>query len=286
MVSDLLLQGKPVRPVFIKTRSSSAVAKKKTNSTKPGRSTTTTTTATTNVVPVERKENVAFATTEPSCSYTTRQNIIPHARAVRTPKGLRPKMKRDGFKFKSEKPSSKSINHIMHNMQNTNCLVRQRLKAESSNKLGTIKEKTPKSKRGTSESDLDRVQLREICFVKDGEGKTVIAKYTTTSEDKTEECDDNLIVSWDSSNTQHATVFSQKHSVQPFLPSKSLVEPGCSGISGRQGAFRVHNFARSNSFTKNKRNKRSLRRLATSVEQTPKVEKLKKRKKTKGNKVG
>lgn len=186
-------------------------------------------------------------------------------------------MKRDGFKFKNDKPSSKSINHIMHNMQNTNCLVKQRLKADTATKLGPIKEKTAKMKRGTSETDLDKVQLREICFVKDGEGKTVIAKYTS-SESKSEGCDDNLIVSWDASSS-HATVFSQKQTVRSCVPSKSSVEPGCS----KQGAFRVHNFTRTNSFTK--RGKRSLRRLVTSVEQTPKAEKMKKRKKTKG-KVG
>lgn len=257
MVSNFLLQGKPVRPVFIKTRSTTVVTKKTTKGS--GRT-----------VPIERKENIVISDallTQPSCSYTTRQH---HTRTIRTGKKIRPKMKKDGFKFKNvahEKPSTKSINHIMHNMQNTNCLVRQRLKNENKEK----------SKRGTSETDLDRVQLREICFVKDGDGKKVIAKYTS-SESKSESCDDNLIVSWDPLST-HPTVFSQKH---PFIPSKSSVEPSC---SGKQGAFRVHNFARSNSFNRNKRNKRSLRRLTTSVEQTPKVDKLKKRKKAKG-KVG
>lgn len=264
MVSDLFVQGKPVRPVFIKTRSSSGVAKKGAKGVRPA------------TVPVERKENIAFPSSDallaqPSCSNTNRPT-----RAARSGKALRPKMKRDGFRLKSEKPS-KSINHIMHNMQNTNCLVRQRLKID---KLNTIKEKNAKPKCATSETDLDgRVQLREICFVKDGEAKKVIAKYTS-SESKSEDCDDNLIVSWDPSNT-HATVFSQKQPVPVFAPSKNLNEPGCS----KQGAFRVHNFARSGSFNKNKRSKRSLRRLAASADQTPKTDKLKKRKKAKG-KIG
>lgn len=275
MVSDLFVQGKPVRPVYIKTRSAGAVVKK---TAKGVRSAS---------VPIERKENIAFPSndtllTQPSCSHTSRQGVIPHTRTIRSGKTLKPKMKRDGFRFKSsphEKPS-KSINHIMHNMQNTNCLVRQRLKIDSTTKLNTIKEKKLKPKcGGTSETDLDRVQLREICFVKDGDGKKVIAKYTS-SESKSEDYDDNLIVSWDPSSA-HPTVFSQKQSVQTLIPSKSLNEPGCS----KQGGFRVHNFARSGSFNKNKRSKRPLRRLAASADQNPKTDKLKKRKKAK-SKIG
>lgn len=269
MVSDLFVQGKPVRPVFIKTR---GVPKKGAKAVRPA------------TVPVERKENIAFPSSEallaqPSCSSTNRQT---HTRAIRSGKTLRPKMKRDGFRLKSDKPP-KSINHIMHNMQNTNCLVRQRLKIDAS-KLNTIKEKNAKPKcDGTSETDMDgsRVQLREICFVKDGEAKKVIAKYTSSAESKSDDCGENLIVSWDPSNT-HATVFSQKQSLQTFTPTKSLNEPGCS----KQGGFRVHNFARSGSFNKNKRSsKRSLRRLAASADQTAKTDKLKKRKKAKG-KIG
>lgn len=260
-----MLQGKPLRPVFLKTRSSTAVTKK---ASKGPRSAT---------VPVERKENVAVAfpsneslLTQPSCSHAIR-----HPRPARPNKTLRPKMKRDGYRFKNDK--ARSVNHIMHNMQNTNCLIRQRLKAAEA---APAKEKIPPKAKCPAVAEGE-IQLREICFLKDGEGKKVIAKYSS-SEGKSDACDDNLIVSWDPSGA-HPTVFSQKQPLQSFAsPGKGSNEPGCS----RQGAFRVHNFARSGSFNKNvKRSKRSLRRLAASADQAPKSEKLKKRKKAKG-KIG
>lgn len=186
-------------------------------------------------------------------------------------------MKKDSRRFKnfSQDKPAKSINHIIHNMQNTNCLVRQRLKTDTACKLNMNKEKKNKPKQGTSEQELDRVQLREICFVKDGEGKKVIAKYGS-SQSKNEMCDDNLIVSWDSSNAK-PTVFSQKETIQAFIQSKTAAQPSCS----RQGAFRVHNFSRNNVYNKSKRNKRTLRLLAANADQTPKADKLKKRKKAK-----
>lgn len=249
MVSDLLLQGKPVRPVYIKTRSTSAVIKKTTINKGGARSSS--------VVPVERKENIALPSSDinqPSCSYTPTR-----PRSIRSGKTLRPKMKRDTLRFKNS--PSKSINYIIHNMQNTNCLVRQRLKTDTTNK------DVPKS--GSND-----VQIREICFVKDGDGKKVIAKYKTSEN---EPCDDNLIVSWDSTNNQ-PTVFTQKESVQAFVPIKNSSQAG----SSKQGAFRVHNFSRNNNtFNKSKRNKRSLRLLTTSADQAPKTDKKRKRVKSK-----
>lgn len=264
----MLLQGKTVRAVIIKTRSSrvKAAAKKLCKS---ARSTS---------VPVERKENIAFhsadvMTSQPGCSRVRCKTTAQHSHSAnRVGKSARPKLKRDNMRFKSggaeQKP--KSTGHIAHNMSSS---TRQHLKMDAASKLQTIKEKSSKLKSVEKQTDSDRVQLREICLIKRNEGKKVIATYKSENADVP---DENLIVSWDPSGS-HPQVFSQKQPISSFTPSKSLNEAGPS----RQGTFRVHDFTKSSSLTKVKRNKRTLRRLTTPAEPPVKMEKLKKRKKIK-----
>lgn len=266
----MLLQGKTVRAVIIKTRSSrvKAASKKLCKST---RSTS---------VAVERKENIAFHSadvmkSQPSCSRVHCKTASQHSHSGnRAGKLVRPKLKRESGKFKStgseQKP--KSTGHISH-MQNMSSSARQRLKMDVASKLQTIKEKGSKMKIAEKQTDSDRVQLREICLIKGNEGKKVIATYKSESADVP---DENLIVSWDPSGN-HPKVFSQKQTVSNITPSKSSNEAGPS----RQGTFRVHDFTKSGSLTKVKRNKRTLRRLTTPAEPPVKMEKLKKRKKIK-----
>lgn len=150
---------------------------------------------------------------------------------------------------------------------------KQRLKVDLGSKFAANKE-TKLGGGQKSKEENDRVQLREICFIKDNEGsKKVIAKYNKTDKDPVE---DNLIVSWDAGSS-NAQVFAQKSPIPTFLTAKILDEPGTS----KKGAFRVHNFSKNTSYSKAKRNKRSLRRLAGNTDGSGKIEKVKKRKKMK-----
>ncbi|XP_071055332.1 cytosolic carboxypeptidase-like protein 5 [Onthophagus taurus] len=116
-------------------------------------------------------------------------------------------------------------------------------KPEQKLKLKSVQE--PKS-----EDEGNRVQLKEICFIKDGEGKKVIAKYNKT--DSSPLIEDNLIVAWNGANSQ-AQVFSQKSIMPKYLT-------GDPGTSRGPGIFRVHNFTKPNPFLKGpKRNKRNMR---------------------------
>lgn len=268
----MLLQGKTVRAVIIKTRSSRIKAASK-KLCKGSRSTP---------VPIERKENIALhsanvKTSQPSCSRMHCISTLQHSHpGNRTGKSVRPKLKRENLRYKSSASDkqSKSASPIT---QNASSSARQRLKGSVTSKLQTFKEKNTKMKTTEKQTDSDRIQLREICLIKENDRKKVIAKYKSEKPDMPEE---NLIVSWDPC-TSHAQVFSEKQTVQSFIPSKSSNEAGPS----KQGAFRVHNFTRSSSFTKINRNKRTLRRLTATAEPPVKLEKLKKRKKIK-TKIG
>lgn len=259
-----MLQGKSVRGVVIKTRSTSAKGPKRITS-KTMRSTS---------VPIERKENIyenrEAINTQPSCS-----NVVNVSRA--RPKSftnIRSKMRKEaGSKLKSATSNEKSKSTT--NVRPVQSVPRQKLKVDVTSKLQTIKEKQPKSK--TNESDEttsmnNRLKLREICFIKGSEGKRMIAKYKGKSDDPKSGSEDNLIVAWDHANNPQ--VFSHKTKGPGIQDIKPLVpDAGPSKV----GVFRVHNFAKSTS-TKNKRNKRPLRRLTTATEAPTKMDKLKKRK--------
>ncbi|GJQ82574.1 hypothetical protein Trydic_g13026 [Trypoxylus dichotomus] len=258
-------QGKSVRAVVIKSRSTSAktqlaVAPPK-KASKSSRSTS---------VPIDRKENVI---SQPCCSHTSSatssisigvQRIKPGLRPNKTA-NLRSRAKSLRASISGEKLAAK-VSRKPPGTSNS-----QRTKLDIAPKLSANKEqKIPRKPK----EETDRVQLREICFIKDNEGsKKVIAKYNKTDKD---EMEDSLIVSWDP-GCSSAQVFAQKAPALPnFLTAKIVDEPGTS----KKSAFRVHNFSK-HTYTKVKRNKRNLRRLAGNPDGSGKIEKLKKRKKMK-----
>lgn len=120
-------------------------------------------------------------------------------------------------------------------------------------KLDTIKEE---------KKDKDQVEIEEIRFFRNNGGKTVIAKYKNNDQDQ--DVEDNLVVTWGPSTNAH--IYTHKGRIS----SSGRCEPSTS----RQ--FRVHNFAKTAAFTKNK--KHTLRRLGSATESLTKVEKKKKKK--------
>ncbi|XP_066248297.1 cytosolic carboxypeptidase-like protein 5 isoform X1 [Euwallacea similis] len=195
-------------------------------------------------VPVERKENLAChaALSLPSCSKSSVKLNRP-------------------FRSKSRKDI---------------CLKTKN--AASSEKLQTKvgKGKKPPQTNPKAEPQLqdkekeDELHLREICFIKNPEGKTMIAKYKNKDS---EEFDDNLVVSWDAP-TSKATVFTHKSKVATsahFIRNKSPAEPSTS----KQGSFRIPNFTKNPLKTKFK--KQTLRRLVSATE-LGKIDRKKKKK--------
>lgn len=125
-----------------------------------------------------------------------------------------------------------------------------------SKKVPTLDHNTQTPEKGNEEDEL---HLREICFIKNQEGKTMIAKYKNK---ESEEFDDSLVVSWDAP-TSKATVFTHKSrilSAPHLIHNKSPSEPGTS----KQGMFRIHNFAKNT--LKSKFKKQTLRRLVSATE--------------------
>ncbi|XP_017769035.1 PREDICTED: cytosolic carboxypeptidase-like protein 5 [Nicrophorus vespilloides] len=155
---------------------------------------------------------IVSSTPQPSCSeLVTPSTSGRPARTnnLKTSKSLnmRPRVKNQ----EKHRPNSSqsTVNHIAKNIQNTSAKC----------KVNNSKEKT--------EPD-GSIKLTEICFVKDPDGKKMIAKY---QNDKKLD-DEKLIVAWDASNS-NAQVFSQKSRVPGgFLAS----------TSSQKRTFRVHNF--------------------------------------------
>ncbi|XP_060524611.1 cytosolic carboxypeptidase-like protein 5 [Cylas formicarius] len=129
--------------------------------------------------------------------------------------------------------------------------------AQSADKL-VASGKRSAQKVKNQEGGGDAVRLREICFIKSGEGKkTMIAKYKNKKGG--EDFDDSLIVSWDAPASK-ATVFTSRNAL-PRSPS----EPSTS----KQGVFRAHNFSKTvaaSSSSRVKLKKQSLRRLSSAAE--------------------
>lgn len=259
-----------MRAVVIKSRSTSAkaplttVAPKK--STKCSRSTS---------VPIDRKENVIEFVPQPCCSHTSSATSSISLGAQRVKPGLRPnktanlrnRVKNLRATNSAEKAVAKANRTVIPVSAN-----KQRLKLDMAAKLATNKDM--KQLKKAKEDSSDRVQLREICFIKDAEGKKVIAKYNKTDKDVIE---DSLIVSWDAGGSG-PQVFAQK---SPAIPSFLTGKIGDEAGPSKKSAFRVHNFSKNTSYSKAKRNKRNLRRLAGNNDSSGKIEKVKKRKKLK-----
>lgn len=199
-------------------------------------------------IPVEKKENLSFTPNEPipvqpCCSHSSAGSIAsPKNRSTDLPSNRSTKTKK--VIDKTNKGEKSKINPTTNMIKG------------KSNQL----HKDKKTKK-TDYDEAKRIQLREICFVKYPEGgKKVIAKYKT---EKSCASDNNLIVAWDSANTQ-PQVFSNQVFPSEAGPSK-------------QGSFRVHNFRRSISRTN--RGQRMLRRLSAGGTDNPsKISKIKKRK--------
>ncbi|KAK9707890.1 hypothetical protein QE152_g27559 [Popillia japonica] len=280
-------KGKSVRAVVIKSRSTSAktplnviLAKK------PAKSSRSTS------VPIDRKENMIEFVPQPCCSHTSSAASSISIGAQRMKPGLRPNKTanlRNRAKNLKASNSAEKTGTAKGSRPISIASNKQRLKVDLGSKFAANKE-TKLGGGQKSKEENDRVQLREICFIKDNEGsKKVIAKYNKTDKDPVE---DNLIVSWDAGSS-NAQVFAQKSPIPTFLTAKILDEPGTPiptfltakildepGTS-KKGAFRVHNFSKNTSYSKAKRNKRSLRRLAGNTDGSGKIEKVKKRKKMK-----
>ncbi|XP_018332039.1 cytosolic carboxypeptidase-like protein 5 [Agrilus planipennis] len=180
-------------------------------------------------VPPNRKENVD--TNEPSSSSTSILKSKNRNKLLNTV--VRTKLFRKDSK---SAPSTSSIaaqtvakvarNHIARNMENTKCLLKNRLRLDSAPKTDESSRTSP-----------DRIKLHEIHFIKDEEGKKMIAKYKP-AEEQQPMMNDSLVVAWEA-NSNQPHVFSQKSTNLKILPP--LPEPG---TTAKKGTFRVHNFSR------------------------------------------
>ncbi|XP_019872750.1 cytosolic carboxypeptidase-like protein 5 [Aethina tumida] len=156
------------------------------------------------------------------------------------------KLNKFNFKAKSRKELSLKTKNSPSEKKSSN-------PRKQKSKLDTIKEE---------KKDKDQVEIEEIRFFRNNGGKTVIAKYKNNDQDQ--DVEDNLVVTWGPSTNAH--IYTHKGRIS----SSGRCEPSTS----RQ--FRVHNFAKTAAFTKNK--KHTLRRLGSATESLTKVEKKKKKK--------
>lgn len=243
LVRILLLQGKPTRGVVIKNRP--PVAKPALKKPLKQRSAS---------IPLDRKENLA----QPGSSKS----------GGRLNKCFKAKSRKD-LTLKSKNTAAEKITKstIARNKKAGNVVTPQKVRLDITSKMQTIRESPDKTK-----NDSDSIHLREICFIKNNEGKTLVAKYQNKDNSK---FDDNLVVSW-SGITSKPQIFTQKTrtaSAPPYPCNKVfLSEPGTS----KQTNFRVHNFTKSTSKTKLK--KHPLRRLASATDALGKIDKAKKKK--------
>lgn len=196
------------------------------------------------VIPLGRKENLTQTNTKSG---------------MRLNKCLKVKSRKD-LSLKSKNSLLDKTKPISKAKKSNSILNTQKVRLELGSKLHNVKEKPTK--------EGDSIHLREICFIKNEEGKTVIAKYDN------DHFDDSLVVSWDKSSKAH--LFTHKtrvSSAPPYL--KNISEPGTSN----QGAVRVHAFSKNN--ISKTRVKKSLRRLASAADVLGKMDKKKKKFKTK-----
>lgn len=198
----------------------------------------------TKAIPLGRKENLTQTSNKSS---------------IRLNKCLKAKSRKD-LTLKSKNTSLDKSKSLAKTKKSSNPVLNpQKVRLELGSKLQNVKEKHTK--------EGESVHLREICFIKSDEGKTVIAKY------ENDQFDDSLVVSWDKSSKAH--LFTHKarvSSAPPYL--KNLSEPGTSN----QGVVRVHNFSKNVSKTKTKK---TLRRLASAADVLGKIDKKKKKLKAK-----
>lgn len=173
---------------------------------------------------------------------------------IRLNKCLKAKSRKD-LTLKSKNTSLDKTKPLTKAKKSNTTLNQQKVRLELGSKLQNVKEKITK--------EGESVHLREICFIKNDDGETVIAKY------ENDHFDDSLVVSWDKASKAH--LFTHKARVSSAPPYvKNLSEPGTSN----QGVVRVHNFSKNVSKTKAKK---TLRRLASAADVLGKIDKKKKK---------
>lgn len=190
-------------------------------------------------IPLGRKENL------------TQTN---NKSGIKLNKCVKNKSRRD-LTLKSKNSSLDKNKPITKAKKSNSVLNSQKLKLELGTKLQNAKEKLTK--------EAESIHLREICFIKNDEGKTVIAKY------ENDHFDDSLVVSWDKASKPHLFTHKTRVSSAPVY-ARNISEPGTSN----QGAIRVHNFSKNRVQTKTKK---SLRRLASAADVLGKIDKKKKK---------
>lgn len=195
-------------------------------------------------IPLGRKENVVQTNNKSG---------------IRLNKCLKAKSRKD-LTLRSKNSSLDKSKPIAKAKKTNTVLNSQKVRLELGSKLQNVKEKLPK--------EGESVHLREICFIKNEEGKTVIAKYDN------DHFDDSLVVSWDKSSKAHLFTHKTRVSSAPAY-LKHISEPSTSN----QGAVRVHTFSKNN-ISKTKM-KKSLRRLASATDVLGKIDKKKKKLKSK-----
>ncbi|CAH1173884.1 unnamed protein product [Phaedon cochleariae] len=195
---------------------------------------------------LNRKENLA----QPSCSKS----------GMRLNKCFKVKLRKD-LNLKAKNASTEKFK-LINKANKKNCIQGTSNKEKVDIQIPATKVKKP--------VDSDSLHLREICFIKNNEGKAVIAKYDN------KDFDDSLVVSWDkSSNKPHLfTHKSRVSSAPPYVLNKHISEPSTS-----KQVVRVHNFVKGiPSKTKLKKN---LRRFASSADVLGKIDKKKRKFKSK-----
>lgn len=231
MVRFFLLQGKPSRTKTRLTTISKPTTKRPKN------------------IPLDRKENLV----QPSSSKST----------LRLNKCFKTRSRKDLTLKTKNITTDKSKTTVKAKKMVPPPVIPQKVKMELPAKVPNVKEQQAK--------ENDSIHLREICFIKNDEGKTVIAKYDNAEFD-----DDSLVVSWDktASKAQIYTHKTRVSSAPPYVFNKDRTVPS---TSKQTGSFRVHNFIRNKSIAKKFKN-HNLRRLASAADVLGKMEKKPKKK--------
>lgn len=253
--SSLHLQGKSLRAVVLKSRTSGKDPKR--TMPKAVRSAN---------VPIERKENIceiqAAYPTKPTCSNVI---TVPRVRTKTTLNNIKNKTSMEETTLKTKGNTSNDKSKSTSNLKAMATKVSSlKLKAV---KLEEIKETELKA----NDENPNKLKLHEICYLKNAEGKTMIAKYKGKIDGK-KGSDADLVVEWD--NYNNTQVFSHR--------TKGYGIPPTFDSSSNKGLVRVYNFSKT---VKSKKSKRPLRRLTTGAETSMKLDILKKRKMLKGKKT-
>ncbi|KAK4882148.1 hypothetical protein RN001_005467 [Aquatica leii] len=215
--SSLHLQGKSLRAVVLKSRTSGKDPKR--TMPKAVRSAN---------VPIERKENIceiqAAYPTKPTCSNVI---TVPRVRTKTTLNNIKNKTSMEETTLKTKGNTSNDKSKSTSNLKAMSTKVSSlKLKAV---KLEEIKETELKA----NDENPNKLKLHEICYLKNAEGKTMIAKYKGKIDGK-KGSDADLVVEWD--NYNNTQVFSHR--------TKGYGIPPTFDSSSNKGLVRVYNFSK------------------------------------------